>query len=202
MNECTVALRSKALEIKAKPPALPHWERTGRDGLLFFLRMAHVVTDDSLKEAFVTRDDTLSRVQLDGRNSDTRAQTFWETATEMFNDDLLVYTSIRIPEWSKVFSDSHDLSVTAVRTLGKGAMPIEESHLMAQFRKLNNFLGAVVSRWMASGNGDDMKRKGMEAGEQEVDPSSPLVAFVLREGDLELLTRMNGIDNQPHRLEQ
>ena len=129
------------------------------------------MTHDSLKEAFVCRDATLTRLQLDGRNSDASLPTFWGRVKTMFNDaGTVVFKSVAIPSWSETyFGEEHKLSDPTLVTLVQVTMPIEDEGIFkASYMKINNLRGSFVSR-----NGDEMKKKKtMDLGEAEADPAS------------------------------
>jgi hypothetical protein len=112
---CTVGLLTEQEETYCMNSS-PYWQRTGREGMHFPLRLIHAVTADSLKAAFVSRDATLNRMQLDGRKSDATLPTFWNQVKTMFNDKNVVFQSVAIRSWSEhYYAKEHDLSVAKWR---------------------------------------------------------------------------------------
>ena len=147
------------------------WSAKGwTQGLVPNLRLIEIVLGEHTLEAFIGRDNTLSRQQLDALHSENAPVDFWEGVMIDFNDPSKKYESVVLsPGWGgRWFQKSHPLNWDNLHVLGISSID-EPKKAKQYFTNLNNSLGNVYQAWNASGSGDGMKQKGMETGEQEVD---------------------------------
>ena len=146
------------------------WSAKGwAQGLVPNLRLIEIVLAEHTLEAFIGRDNTLSRQQLDALHSENAPVDFWEGVMIDFNDPSKKYESVVLsPGWGgRWFQKSHPLNWDNLHVLGISIID-EPKKAKQYFTSLNNSLGNVYQAWNASGSGDGMKQKGMETGEQEV----------------------------------
>jgi hypothetical protein len=112
-----------------------------------FLRLYHCLINDTVKAAFLERDNVLNREELDARKSDKRPKTFEQEAAELFNDETFAPTSLHLPS---LHSDFDQTKVLRLEDMPGVITPEEVKSRMADSRAK---LMAVISNWELSGNG-------------------------------------------------
>jgi hypothetical protein len=76
-----------------------------------FLRLYHCLLDDAVKQAFLKKDDALTRQQLDANKSDKRAPTYAELARDLFNDEEFRPVSQGLPDLHDDFAEEIPLGL-------------------------------------------------------------------------------------------
>jgi len=72
-----------------------------------YLRMYHtIIVDRKMMDAFANCQKTLSRSELDGRNSDKQSVSFYELLAEKYNDPSFVVSSFALPHIYSLFKNS------------------------------------------------------------------------------------------------
>jgi DNA-directed RNA polymerase subunit L len=133
-------LEAAANEVKAKKTS--NWVDNDP-----YLRLYHCLIDDTVKAAFLERDNVLNREELDARKSDKRPKTFEQEAAELFNDATFAPRSLHLPSLHSEFNQTKILRLEDM----PGVITPEEVKLrMADSRSK---LMAVISNWELSGNG-------------------------------------------------
>ena len=123
-------------------------------GELPVLRFIHcLVENDSIKQAFIQSMKTLTRDELDARNSAEHARVdVWQLIADKWNDRSFNPRTNPYPTLHSFFADAIDCSYDKVATMGKCTPERTRkkwSHLRAQ-------LLVVKKNWTKSGSGDGM----------------------------------------------
>jgi hypothetical protein len=139
------------------------WGRSGWEGIVPNVRLIQIITSDSMKEAFIHRNDVDTRLQLDSRNTESARISFYEQVRIKFNNPEYFVTSLRLePTWGgQVFLDPHPCNWEQLYALNMTPI-VDEAACKRHFMKLNNTLGTVHRRWAQSGNGDEQLLNGNE----------------------------------------
>ena len=74
-----------------------------------WLRMYGAMSTDEAKVSLAHWNRTLTREELDARNSSERPETYPEVVTRLWNDPNFVYTTEVLPELHELFSEAHEL---------------------------------------------------------------------------------------------
>ena len=91
--------RSRMLRVSLlQTSSQAHWNQQT------YMRFCHALADDSVKETFMHRHDTLNRPELDARNSAERPPTFEEACAQKFNDPSFVPMSLGVPSLHEDFA--------------------------------------------------------------------------------------------------
>jgi len=110
----------------------------------------------------LTKDKTLSHLELDNRNSSACAAiNFWDCVMNKFNDESYKPFSYELRGWGALFETSHDLSWTKLHALGIQKFT-DKAQVKEHFRQINNELGYIIKDWTASGSGDNTYGKDLE----------------------------------------
>jgi hypothetical protein len=145
------------------------WARTGWDGILPNVRLISIITSDELKEAFINRNDSENRLELDARGTESAKVSFFDTVRIKFNDPLYLVTSMRLEAtWGgQIFLDSHSCNWTDLEVLNVSKIS-DAAACKRHYLKLNNSLGNVHQRWIASGNGDEQLEDDVNDNNRQV----------------------------------
>ena len=145
------------------------WSAKGwAQGLVPNLRLIEIVLAEHTLEAFIGRDNTLSRQQLDALHSENAPIDFWEGVMIDFNDPSKKYESVVLsPGWGgRWFQKSHPLNWDNLHVLGISSIDKPKKsqtvlHESQQFpRKCVSSLECIWQwRWHeAEGNGNRRTR--------------------------------------------
>jgi hypothetical protein len=74
-----------------------------------YLRLYHCLCVDEVKEAFLRKDDALTRQQLDGKNSSKRSLNWTELARDRFNDPTFIPISLELANLHQDFAQAFPL---------------------------------------------------------------------------------------------
>ena len=80
------------------------------------MRLYHSIVDDDVLPVYLSRNETLTRQELDARNSEQRKRSFFEVAADKYNDHNFNPTSLILPVLHSDFGTSYDLSTGRVPT--------------------------------------------------------------------------------------
>jgi len=70
-----------------------------------YLRLYHVLIDDTLRDAYFHRNDVMNRAQLDARKSTDRPPTFYEEAAALYNNQNFNPTTSSFPDLHSDFAE-------------------------------------------------------------------------------------------------
>ncbi len=127
----------------------------GWGGIIPWVRLAHIFSEDEFRAGFLTKDDALTREELDAYNTVSAKPDYWELVMQKYNDRNYRPTSICLLDWHEIFTDSLDLSWENLDTLRCFPL-LKPEDAKQKFRELNNQLGTIFQNWKASGNGEGM----------------------------------------------
>ncbi len=136
-------LLQNAAQEKRKEGNSPSWI-----GNVPYLRLYHCLIDDNIREAYVNRDNVMSRLELDGRNSDSRLLTFYEKVSIKYNDP-------NFNPVSEELNDLHDDYTSPIDLCYSGApTPTTPNKIKDVLTNCRAKLTIIIDNWERSGNGN------------------------------------------------
>lgn len=146
----------------------------GVGGLLFSeiatMRLVHCLCEDAqVKDAFMNRNMTMDRQELDARNSAMRPPSWEQQAADRFNDTSFKPVSYVWPELHNAFADPIELS------LDECPSTLTPTQIASWFSDRKAKLVLIVSRWEESGSGDGQPnddRMLLQQTQQQTQPSN------------------------------
>ena len=118
------------------------------------LRMIHCLTVDSVKESYLQRNNSLSRLELDRRNGPTAIPRVEVMIASHYNDETFRPRSLSLPNLHDDFLVSMNLSLEIVPCT---ITPDQVSRWLAD-RKAKLVL--IINKWEKSGNGSGNRKEG------------------------------------------
>ena len=125
------------------------------------MRLIHCLTVDSVKEAYLQRNEVLNRRQLDARNGPSTTPSVEQVVSNQYNDPSYKPQSIPLPSSHDAFITSIDLSLEEVPCK---VTPDQVKRWLAD-RKTKLVL--VINKWERSGNGGGNRKEADEMFGQE-----------------------------------
>lgn len=122
------------------------------------LRLYHIFFLDRFRDDLLSVYDSLSRMQLDARNSGRKYKTYFEKVAELFNDES--YSPM-----SYAFKDFHyGLAENIVLSLPpqKDDCQLTAEKAKISFRDAKSNLNVAINDWKKSGNGKGNKNEDIE----------------------------------------
>jgi hypothetical protein len=112
-----------------------------------WLRLYCAAFDDNARPLMLTKDDCMTRLELDGRNSSERPPSYYQVVADNYNSDT-VYVTKALPSLHDDFADQ---IVLRFQDLPGGSMTAEQ--VKNRLSDARAKLIPVVYRWEQSGNG-------------------------------------------------
>jgi hypothetical protein len=112
-----------------------------------WLRLYCAAFDDNARPLMLTKDDCMTRLELDARNSSKRSPSYYQVVAENYNSDT-VYVTKALPSLHDDFADQ---IVLRFQDLPGGSMTAEQ--VKNRLSDARAKLIPVVYRWEQSGNG-------------------------------------------------
>jgi len=119
-----------------------------------YLRLYHAILDDKNKAAFLERDFTLTKKELDARKGPDKKVWFWDSVATLYNDPTFSPSTFAWPDLHASFAESFVLFEADAPT------PVTPEKLRKKFADCRAKMVLVISNFEKSGNGD-----GMPSGE-------------------------------------
>jgi hypothetical protein len=117
-------------------------------GLNPYLRMYHVLMEDTVRHAFMSRNDVLlDRQALDACNSSSRLPTFYKIVVKTFNDSTFNPTTEALPNLDEYFVNPIELKFEDAPT------PTSPDKVKDKLADVRAKLVILISDWEKSGNG-------------------------------------------------
>lgn len=129
-----------------------------------YLRLIHCVIEDDIKVKFLRRADSLSRLQLDSRSSESRCPTVFEMIAERWNSEEL-HPRSKVLSVHVNFCISHDLSQATVAAF----MPATAKKAEDVLASMRTHLRRLITNWERSG-----QREGGDEdnSDSDIDPTT------------------------------
>ena len=125
------------------------------------MRLIHCLTIDSVKEAYLQRNEVLNRSQLDARNGPSTTPSVEQVISNQYNDPSYKPQSIPLPSLHDAFITSIDLSLEEIPCK---VTPDQVKRWLAD-RKTKLVL--IINKWERSGNGGGNRKEADETFVQE-----------------------------------
>jgi len=109
LYNCLIRAQAETrLLLKNSAASLTVWDSTAD------LRLIHVLIDNDVKKVFMSRHDSMTRAELDGRNAPDRAMTWLEVIVQKYNDPMFKPMSQCLGFYHSDFLTPIDLSLDQV----------------------------------------------------------------------------------------
>lgn len=102
-----------------------------------YMRFAHALGEDSVKETFLRCHDTLDQTEFDARNSEERPPTFAEACADKFNDTAFAPTLFGLPSLHEEFANP------IVLVFEEATGPISQDQVKTRFADVKTKLALV-----------------------------------------------------------
>ena len=146
------------------------WADSGWGGIVPNVRLVETVLSSDLREAFLTRDEVLTREQNDAQNTEKGAIDFWELVVEKFNNKNWKPKSMILNSaWGGRFFLKEQKLCWAELTARKIDPISKAGRAKTLWMHLSNELGTVHQNWTQSGAGDTLHVHSEESGPMERD---------------------------------
>jgi hypothetical protein len=133
-----------------------HYKR-GWYGFKCHLRFYHTLLDDEIRESLSKAFSSMTREELDARNSSMRPPTFFELAAVKYNDPKWIPRSLPLPDLHDDFKYAMDLPLQIA--------PADAQTLKKHFGNNRANMVLVVGRWEKSGSGKAMINESVSEAE-------------------------------------
>jgi hypothetical protein len=116
-----------------------------------WLRLYCCACDDKVRPFLLNKDNTMNRLEVDGRNNEERPPTWHEAIVEMYNSTK-VYVTLALPELHDEFAEPRTLRFV---DLPGGAVTVQD--VKSRLADARAKLITMISNWEQSGNGFGMR---------------------------------------------
>ncbi|KAG7340535.1 hypothetical protein IV203_024078 [Nitzschia inconspicua] len=118
------------------------------------LRLIEAFLSDKAKGKLTSTQQCLTRQELDARNSDLAVEDYFETVSQVFNDESWTPTTESLPDLHPDLADARDLPLKEYRTT--------RAKVKEKYNEMRHYLHAIVLNWEQSGNGGQQRSDDAE----------------------------------------
>ncbi|KAG7355336.1 hypothetical protein IV203_004692 [Nitzschia inconspicua] len=118
------------------------------------LRLIEAFLSDKAKGKLASTQQCLTRQELDARNSDLAVEDYFETVSQVFNDESWTPTTESLPDLHPDLADARDLPLKEYRTT--------RAKVKEKYNEMRHYLHAIVLNWEQSGNGGQQRSDDAE----------------------------------------
>lgn len=113
------------------------------------LRLIEAFLSDEAKTKILATQECLSRQELDARNSVMAVEDYFETVSNVFNDETWVPMLTSLPDLHPDLADARELPLKQYRTT--------RAKVKEKYNEMKNHLHAMVIKWERSGSGGQQR---------------------------------------------